>query len=169
MAGKTFVNGMAATLLALGLAAPAAAKLPDTRPIAQAEVLAAWKAICFDNSFDSAAQVKAAKAAPYFAIEGETEPDGSRPFTGPTLQIWIKSDAKSRYCAVAANLSDLPDHDAGMRFVNPLIAAEPMKDGEDKVFWVVDGKDYVLAIGFGSGIKPDGAVAMLIGSGVDLK
>lgn len=169
MAGKTFVTGIAAALVAFGMAAPAAAQMPDTQPIPQADVLAAWKTICFDNSFDSAAQIKAAKTAPYSAVEGEAEPDGTRSFTGPTLQIWIKPDPKSRYCAVAANLSDLPDHDVAIRFVNPLIAAEPMKDGEEKVFWVADGKDYVLAIGFGTGITPKSSAAMLIGSGVDMK
>lgn len=168
MAGKTFVTGIAAALVALGMAAPAAAQMPDTRPIPQADVLAAWKTICFDNSFDTAAQIKAAKAAPYSVVEGETEPDGSRSFTGPSLQIWIKSDAKSHYCAVAANLSDEPDAKAGMRFVSPLVDAEPEMDG-DRMFWVMQRKDHTFAIGFGAGTSAKGVPAMLIGSGVDKK
>ena len=153
---------------AVALAAPAQAQVLPTKPVPLADLFNAWKTICHDNMFDTDAQVRVAKAAPFGTIEGATDEEGTREFRSGTMIVWISGGPKNHYCAVAGNLSQTPVAGDGERLLGPLFG-KPTETEVDRTFWTLDKPEYTLTVGYGAGTTLDGIPGVLIGSGVDMK
>ncbi|MEQ1498689.1 MAG: hypothetical protein ABL914_08490 [Novosphingobium sp.] len=161
--------GAAAAMLALcAITVPAQAQVLPTRPVPLTELFSAWKAICYDNRFDTDAQIRIAKSAPFGVVEGEPDEDGTREFKGEAMLVWISGGAKNHYCAVAGNLTQAVTTADGEALLVPLIGKPSETEGE-RMFWELDKPDHKFTVGYGSGNTKDGIPGALIGSGVDMK
>jgi hypothetical protein len=133
-------------------AAPAQAAPSPTVPLP--DLLAAAKAICFDNVGDPEAQTGVVMAKPFLAEKVRSGDDGTVVWNTDRFSIAILNDPGKKFCMVTAVIDPKTAIGEGIKLARPLLG-EPNSADEEFVLWfgkTAAGKPSM----YGFMLKPEG-------------